>query len=145
MVGKVCLFQIYREDGCGLASNTTVRKLCKWHKRSQREVDWVTGGIIKITMEIRKLSHEKKGKVNDEIIVLGDNSSPYLDVDLFFNKKEKFRTRVHFKGGYDIKYVKVAACILTTNAPEQQNGAGLLGGKQHSLNSVQYWMLEKGI
>ena len=31
--------KIYRDDGYGLARNTTVRKLCKWHNRLQRDVD----------------------------------------------------------------------------------------------------------
>ena len=75
-------------------------------------------------MEIRKLSHEKKGKVNDEIIVLGDNSSPYLNVDLFFNKKGKYRTCVHFKGGYNIKYVvppnlEWAVCVQATSLKQK--------------------------
>ena len=29
-------FKIYRDDGCGLARNTTVRKLCKWFNKFQQ-------------------------------------------------------------------------------------------------------------
>ena len=41
--------------------------------------------IFKFTMEIWKPSDEKKRKVNEMITVLGGNSTPYLDTDLFFN------------------------------------------------------------
>ena len=99
-------FKIYRDDGCGLARNTTVRKLCKWFNKFQQEVDWITGGIIKFTMEIWKPSDETR-KVNDMVTVLGGNSTPYLDADLFFNGKEELGTRVYFKEGYNIKYVGV--------------------------------------
>ena len=88
-----------------MARNTTVKKLQKWYNKFQQEVDWVTNGIIKFTMEIWKPSDEKKRKVNDVITVLGGNSTPYLDAELFFNEKEEFGTQVHFKEGYKIKYV----------------------------------------
>ena len=50
-----------------MARNTTVRKLQKWFNNFQREVDWVTRGIIKSTMEILKPSDEKKRKINEMI------------------------------------------------------------------------------
>ena len=39
-------------------------------------------------MEIWKLSDEKKRKVNDMPTVLGGNSTPYLDAELFLTTKE---------------------------------------------------------
>ena len=62
--------------------NTPVRKLQKWFNEFQREVDWVTKGIIEFTMEIWKPIDEKKMKVNEMITVFGGNSTPYLDADL---------------------------------------------------------------
>ena len=59
--------------------NTTVRKFQKWYNKFQEEVDHITKGIIKLTIEILKPSDEKKRKVNDMIIVLGGNSTPYLN------------------------------------------------------------------
>ena len=56
-------------------------------------------------MEIWKPSDEKKRKVNGVITVLGGDSTPYLDAELFFNEKREFGTRVYFKEGYKIKYV----------------------------------------
>ena len=88
-----------------MARNTTVKKLQKWFNKFQREVDWITGGIIKFTMEIWKPSDEKKSKVNEMITVLGGNSTPYLDAELFFNDKGELGSRVYFKEGYKIKYV----------------------------------------
>ena len=58
--------------------------------------------IIKFTIEIWKQSDEKKRKLDDDITVLGDNSTPYLDADLFFDKKREFGTRMHFKESYKI-------------------------------------------
>ena len=134
-------FKIYRDDGCALARNTTVKKLQKWYNKFQQEVDWITDGTIKFTMEIWKPSDEKKRKVNDVITVLGGNSTPYLDADLFFNDKGEFRTRVYFKEGYKIKYVSAESvhpksckkaviksqCIrtaeLTTKTPENENSS----------------------
>ena len=57
---KHVYFKMYCGDGCALAKNTTVRKLQKWFNHFKREVDWVTKGIIKFTMEIWKRSDEKK-------------------------------------------------------------------------------------
>ena len=54
-----------------------------------------------------KPSDEMKRKVNDEITVLGGNSTPYFNADIFFNKKGEFGTRVYFKEDYKIKYVGV--------------------------------------
>ena len=88
-----------------MARDKTVRELHKWYNKFQQEVDWVTDGTIKFTMEIWKPSDEKKRKVNEMITVLGGNSTPYLDADLFFNDKGEFGTRVYFKEGYKIKYV----------------------------------------
>ena len=90
-----------------MARNTTGKKLCKWYNKFQQEVDWITGGIIKFTLEIWKPSNEKERKVNDVITVLGGNSTPYLDADLFFNEKRESGTRVYFKEGYKIKCVGV--------------------------------------
>ena len=56
-------------------------------------------------MEIWKPRDEKKRKVNETITVLGGNSTPYLDADLFFNDKGEFGTRVYFKEGYKMEYV----------------------------------------
>ena len=42
-------------------------------------------------MEIWKPSDEKKRKVNEMMTVLGGNSTPYLDAELFFNNKGEFR------------------------------------------------------
>ena len=132
-------FKIYRDDGCALARDTTVKKLQKWYNRFQREVDWITDGTIKFTMEIWKPSDEKKRKVNDVITVLGGNSTPYLDADLFFNEKGELGTRVYFKEGYKIKYVSaesvhpdsckkaviksqgIRTAELTTRTPENEN------------------------
>ena len=113
----------------------------KWFNKFQREVDYVTGGIIKFTMEIWKPSDEKTRKVNDMITVLGGNSTPYLDADLFFNNKGELGTRVYFKEGYKIKYagtnsvhtdnrkkaVIKSQCIrtaeLTSRTPENKNSS----------------------
>ena len=73
-----------------MARDTTVRKLQKWYNKFQQEVDWVTDGAIKFTMEIWKPSDEKKRKVNKMITDLGGNSTPYLDAELFFNDKGEF-------------------------------------------------------
>ena len=59
-----------------MARDTTVKKLQKWFNKFQREVDWVTGGIIKFAMETWKPSDKKKMKVNEIITVLGGNSTP---------------------------------------------------------------------
>ena len=80
-------FKIYRNDGCAVARNTTVRKLQKWFNNFQQEIDWITGGIINFTMEIWKLSDEKKRKGNETITVLEGNSTRCLDAELFFNNK----------------------------------------------------------
>ena len=134
-------FKIYRDDGCGLARNTTVKKLCKWYDIFQQEVDRITGGIIKFTLEIWKPSDEKERKVNDVIKVLGGNSTPYLDADLFFNEKRELGIRVYFKEEYTIKYVGAdsvhtkatkkavikSQCIrtaeLTTRTPTNENSS----------------------
>ena len=81
------------------------KKLQKWYNKFPEEVDHVTKGIIKFTVEIWKPSDEKEWKVNDMITVLGGNSTPYLDANLFFNNKGEFGMRVYFKEGYKIKYV----------------------------------------
>ena len=122
-----------------MARNTTVKKLQIWYNKFQQEVDWVTKGIIKFTMEIWKPSDEKKRKVIDVITVLGGDSTPYLDTELFFNEKREFGTRVYFKEGYKIKYVGAnsvhtdsckkaiikSQCIRTTElasrTPENEN------------------------
>ena len=78
------------------------KRLQKWRNKFQREVDWITKGTIKFTMEIWKPSDEKKRKINEMITVLGGKLTPYLDAELFFNEKEKFGTRVYFKEGYKI-------------------------------------------
>ena len=98
-------FKIYRDDGCALTRDTTVKELHTGDNISQQEVDWITNGTIKFTMEIWKPSDEKKRKVNEMRTVLGGNSTPYLDADLFFNDKGEFGTRVYFKKRYKIKYV----------------------------------------
>ena len=68
-----------------MARDTTVRKLQKWYNNFQQQVDWVTDGTIKFTIEIWNPSNEQKRKVNEMITVLGGNSTPYHDADLFFN------------------------------------------------------------
>ena len=87
MEKEFAYFKIYRGDGCALARDTTVRKLQKWYNKFQQEVDWVKDGTIKFTMEIWKPSDEKKRKVNEITTVLGGNSTPYLNANLFFNNK----------------------------------------------------------
>ena len=143
MYGKkdFAYFKIYRDDGCTLTRDTLMRKLQKWHNKFQQEVDWVTDGTIKFTMEIWKPSDEKKRKVNEMITVLGGNSTPYLDADLFFNDKGEFGTRIYFKEGYKIKHVGAnsvhtdsckkaiikSQCIrtaeLTSKTPENENSS----------------------
>ena len=84
---------------------------------------------------------KKKRKVNEMITVLGGNSTPYLDAELFFNDKGDFRTRVYFREGYKIKYlgtnsVHIDSCKkaaiksqfiqtaeLTSRTPENENSS----------------------
>ena len=39
------------------------------------------------------------------LTVLGGNSTPYLDADLFLSNNREFGTPVYFKEGYKIKYM----------------------------------------
>ena len=55
-------FKIYCDDGCALARDTTIRKLQKLFNSFEQEVGWITGGIIKFTMEIWEPSDEKEKK-----------------------------------------------------------------------------------
>ena len=64
----------------------------------------MTDRTVKLTIKIW-LPSGKDEKISETVKVLGGKSTPHLDAKLFFNKKEKLRTRVHFKEGYKIKYV----------------------------------------
>ena len=89
----------------GWQETQVLKKLCKWFDKFQKEVDKLTKGIIKFTMEIWKPSNEDL-TISKTIKVLGGKSTPYLDADLFFNSKSHFNTRVFFKKGYKIKHVE---------------------------------------
>ena len=65
-------FKIYRDDGCGLARNTNVEKLCTWFDKFQSEVDDLTDNTVKFTMEIWKPSSENL-KIGKKIKVSGGN------------------------------------------------------------------------
>ena len=97
--------KIYRDDGVGLASNSTVEKLTKWFEEFQNEVNVITEHTIKFTMDIWKPDEVPRAIEEGVVEVKGGNSMPYLDAEIIFNNNEQLTFGVHFKKNYNTKYV----------------------------------------
>ena len=66
-------FKIYRDDGVGLARNSSVKKLTKWFEEFQDKVNVLTDNTIKFTMDIWK-PDEKPHAIEEGVVeVKGGN------------------------------------------------------------------------
>jgi hypothetical protein len=83
-------FKIYCDDGIGITkANKSVEEMRTWFESFQRIVVKLTSGDIVFTMEIWR-PDEKSREIKKGIIdVIGGNSLPYLDTQMYYDKSGK--------------------------------------------------------
>ena len=80
-----------------------------WLKNFQFHVDELCGSDnLKFTTSIWRPNEEDKGKpvkCNKSVEIVGGNEFPYLDLELFWNKRNELNFRVHVKENQKLKYL----------------------------------------
>ena len=96
-------FKIYRDDGLGLARNSSIEKMENWLCKFQKRIDEITNGEIQFTMDIWK-PNAKTEKLRKGVNIVGGNSFPYLDLNMNFDKDDELNFSVYSKPNYKTKY-----------------------------------------
>ena len=100
-------FKIYRDDGFGITKvKRTIEEMQTWFESFQKIVDKLTSGDIQFTMEIWRPDEKSREIKKGVIDVIGGNSMPYLDTQMYYNMFGKLQFKVYSKPGFKMKYIK---------------------------------------
>lgn len=72
---------------------------------------------LQFTTEVWKIEEDKKN-LNDNLIIVNDDKFPYLDMEMYWNKRGELKFQVHLKPNQKLKYLNKDSTHLSSTFRE---------------------------